>query len=495
MRMCLWLFAAVVAFQATTRTSAQKSSSGSAGTSNSANRSSTSTGGSSNTQSGGMSVGDSTVDIIPSNFSSEPFNNFQGVTGSVDDLETALATLTSGASIEWNDQNILFQLATRYQAPDPGNPASFTGPKASCASPLKPEQAYIFHVKHWTAASGSSQNTLVSSAWYAFRRGRLESKASSRLLRAKTMANGDPLLYGTSTVLVVEIDIFDKIDGTRTSGPLNTTYTATVTQGTPQNLQNLAALAQALGGLSSPGFSGAGVVPSAYIGVGCQTGTKRSPYNLTLTENMVANSGDKPPAQSSAGNVVCSNSNVTPCTGTRTFAITDREYWDIGLGLAIPGVRETSYSFNTSSSSVASSVTTHTELYAFLDLFPLAYFQPKQSAIPHINMGVPLTSKSLYRPYFGLSEDITSWTGLQKLMQLPTSIAFFAGMVFMKTQELNGSPTTQEQFTSDLGYHHVWKPMFGIEVPVGALASKIGKGGSSGKSANANGSSSKKAGS
>jgi hypothetical protein len=80
---------------------------------------------------------------------------------------------------------------------------------------------------------------------------------------------------------------------------------------------------------------------------------------------------------------------------------------------------------------------------------------------------------------------------LQRILQLPTGINFFAGMTYMKTQQLVGSaPTTQTQFNNELSYHRVWKPMFGIEVPVGALASKLGgKGGS--KNANSGSSASK----
>lgn len=448
-----------------------------------------------------MSTGNPTVDIIPTNFASEPFDNFpsladpSGKPESVDDLEQALSVLTSAPSIYWNKSNIIYQLATSYQAPDPANLTSFTGPKANCAPLVTVDQGYLFHVKHWTAAPNAAQNTLVSSAWFGFRRGHFERAGSARLLRSSTMASGDPLFYGTSVMLVVEIDIFDKIGTTRSGGALNTSYTANIVQGTPQNFQNLSALAQALGGFASPGFSGAGAVPSAYIGVGCENGTKQLPYNVTLNEQIVKNTGDKPPAQSTSGNISCSNASLTPCTGTRTFAVMDREYWDVSLGLAIPGVRETSFSFNTSSSATSHSVTTHTELYAFIDVYPLAYYQPKESFIPHVNLGVPVTTKSLYRPYFGLSEDITSWTGLQKLTQLPTSVDVFAGMVFMKTQQLVGAmPTTQAEFTSQLKYHHVWKPMFGIEVPVGSLASKIGKSGSSGKNANGAASGSKSSG-
>jgi len=120
-------------------------------------------------------------------------------------------------------------------------------------------------------------------------------------------------------------------------------------------------------------------------------------------------------------------------------------------------------------------VTTHTELYAFLDLFPFGALKPKESWAPHINLGIPVASKSLYRPYFGIAENLTGWTHLQKGLGLPVGINFFIGMTYMKTQQIIGAPpATQAQFNSALKYTRVWKPIFGMEVPVSALASKVG---------------------
>ena len=97
-----------------------------------------------------------------------------------------------------------------------------------------------------------------------------------------------------------------------------------------------------------------------------------------------------------------------------------------------------------------------------------------------------MTSQSLYRPYFGMAENLTGWTHLKKALSLPVSVNFFAGMVYMKTQYIVGSPQTAAEFSSDLHWHRVWKPMFGIEVPVSAMASKLG-GKSSSKNASGTG--------
>jgi len=56
--------------------------------------------------------------------------------------------------------------------------------------------------------------------------------------------------------------------------------------------------------------------------------------------------------------------------------------------------------------------------------------------------GIPVTSQSFYRPYFGLAENLTGWTGFQKKLNLPVAINFIAGMTYMKTQEIVGMPPT-----------------------------------------------------
>jgi hypothetical protein len=60
----------------------------------------------------------------------------------------------------------------------------------------------------------------------------------------------------------------------------------------------------------------------------------------------------------------------------------------------------------------------------------------------------------------------------------------------MKTQFISGAaPTTQAEFNAALKTHRVWKAVFGIEVPVSSIASKLGGkgGGSGGKNANGGG--------
>jgi hypothetical protein len=365
----------------------------------------------------------------------------------------------------------------------------------ACAANADVKQTYLFHVTHWRNVGDDPKKDipprLVSSNWYVYRRPRHGwwniKKSPNDLVKSDLTGAGDPLIYGASRALIVSIDRFDPIQtpGTKkpapTYGKLASTYSVTVTQGTPQNLTNLGSLVSALGGISAAFM---GFVPDThdlYVAVSCQEGTKKLPFDMSVTDAVVQNAQIDPkqggaPQTPNPGTVACTGmGNTTPCAMNRTFTSQDREYWDVSLGLAIPGVRETRYSFSSASNTVSSSVTTHTELYAFLDLFPFAALTPKESWTPHINLGIPVTSKSLYRPYFGIAENLTSWIHLQKRLGLPVGINFFVGMTFMKTQQIVGAPpTTQTEFNSALRINRVWKPMFGIEVPVGALASKLG---------------------
>jgi hypothetical protein len=125
-------------------------------------------------------------------------------------------------------------------------------------------------------------------------------------------------------------------------------------------------------------------------------------------------------------------------------------------------------------------VTRHTDLYALLDIYPRASNHSKDSKYPHVNIGLPVTSQSFYRPYFGIAETLTGWGGLQHKLSLPVAINFFGGLVFMKTNILVGNPTSQAEFHNDLKSTRVWKSVFGIEVPISSMVSKLGgKGGSS----------------
>ena len=198
------------------------------------------------------------------------------------------------------------------------------------------------------------------------------------------------------------------------------------------------------------------------------------------------------PSTSSPGVISCTGTaNGLPCTTTRTFTSTDLEWWDVSVGVTIPGVRQSTYAIT--GASLQKTVTTHTDLYAMLDLYPFAPLAEKNGWAPHFNVGVPLTSQSLYRPLFGMAEPIsgllTCLLGLKKQAAIPLDLSVFGGMVWMKTQIVVGNPATSAELASDLVTTRVWKPAYGIEVSVSSMVGKI-KGAGSKNSNGSKGSSS-----
>jgi hypothetical protein len=176
-----------------------------------------------------------------------------------------------------------------------------------------------------------------------------------------------------------------------------------------------------------------------------------------------------------AGQADCSAlSAKNTCTISRKLTSVDKEWWDVSLAVPIPGVKESKYSI--SGSALQSKPTTHTDLYALFDIYyPWSNWATKDSIFPHITAGIPVAGQPFYRPEVGLAENLTGWTTLEKL-GFPVRMSFFAGLVYMKTTTVQGSPTTAAELTTNSKSKRVWKPIFGVEVPVSSLISKIGSG-------------------
>jgi hypothetical protein len=173
----------------------------------------------------------------------------------------------------------------------------------------------------------------------------------------------------------------------------------------------------------------------------------------------------------------CSSVASTGCSTTRTIRAYDREWWDLGLGLSVPGVLEPQY-LNSGGKIKLTGDTRHTDVYGFANFFPFAAEGNKTSYFPSLVAGIPVTGQVFYRPFFGLSENVTGWHILQS-HAFPIQINFLAGVVFMNQEFEFTSP----QGISQIDHTRIWKPMFGLELPVSALASKItGLGGGGGGS-------------
>lgn len=89
----------------------------------------------------------------------------------------------------------------------------------------------------------------------------------------------------------------------------------------------------------------------------------------------------------------------------------DPEYWDVSLGLAIPGPVEMTYKSPTTggSTTVTPSKLTHTDAYAFGDFYIFQWLSKSPAAfsnLPHFNLGIPITSQVFHRPYVGMAENL-----------------------------------------------------------------------------------------
>jgi hypothetical protein len=408
-------------------------------------------------------AGPAVHDVITNTFTTECLDpDPANTTNKPLDLSQILPDITklqNGAELQWS-QTELYKIAAKASK------------MPTSVGKIDKNQAYIFHVDHWGA---SPAYLLVSSDWYVYK-----SSGPDKLKRTGYTASGDQLLYGLKRVLIITVEVFD--NGGK-SGPMKITYKTSVVQGTPANSEALGDLISALLGITSKSTAydsttGCEVMTAASF----QEGTVRLPFDLNValsaaTKPKPTGGGSENTKQpASAGVADCPNlSEGGTCTLTRKFTSLDREWWDVSIGVAIPGVRETQYSIV--NAALTSKVKTHTDFYGFFDICPAAIWKSKDTLIPHLAVGLPLTSQTFYRPFFGVSESVTNWFGLQKRLGLPVGINFFAGVVYMKTSVVTGSPTTPSELSADSRSLRVVKPVFGVEVPVKALVSKIGKSG------------------
>jgi len=169
----------------------------------------------------------------------------------------------------------------------------------------------------------------------------------------------------------------------------------------------------------------------------------------------------------------------SPCSFTKTVTHYDPEYWDVSLGVSVPGVMEPSYKTTTANGTTTYSLgtpTRHTDAYAFLDVYPfqgLAGAPTNLTEIPHFNLGIPISSQSLHRPYVGVAENFSFFT---KRIKLGIPISAFVGTVFLKQQVYVPS-------TSSLKWDHAIKLMYGVELPISSIT-KYMKGGGNSSSGN-----------
>jgi hypothetical protein len=419
-----------------------------------------------------------------------------------DKLKAAEALLQNGKTLSWKAGSPLFDIGkAAYSTPT----STSTCTDATFSPAL--DRAVILHLVHWSVPDPKAPQ-VQSSIWYVYRHPRFSK--SDTLVLADITGTGDPLIYGARHLVILNIDI------PSATTTLQSTVTAPVTQGTSDFATDVGTLFSTLTGVAKAGAAAMAAESAAkpvFVAAICEDGTPQLPFSVQIGDAaasqaspVAAEGAPAAPAAAmaaaakpadgktsptdatqttAAGSVTCTGKgNTPPCTMGRTFTSKEHAYMDVSAGLSLPGVRDTSFTFSATGSSpgVSSPVTRHTDVYALIDLFPLGYLLPKESWVPHFNLGVPATSQSLHRPYAGLAENLTGWTHFQKTLSLPVAVNLFGGIVFLKTERLHGSPNSQSAFNSDLSWHWVRKAMFGIEVPISSVASKFTKSGGGSKS-------------
>jgi hypothetical protein len=148
----------------------------------------------------------------------------------------------------------------------------------------------------------------------------------------------------------------------------------------------------------------------------------------------------KPKDASSQNALDCSSvgtKDAKPCTFSRTFQVQEREWWDVSLGVTVPGVRQTQYTADTT---VHSKSTTHTNVYAFLD-FGLLNTKPR---LPHLSVGLPVSGQVFYRPFFGVGQSITTLPFIDRL-RFPLKFGVFVGVVYARQQTPRHSALVQRR--------------------------------------------------
>jgi hypothetical protein len=178
-----------------------------------------------------------------------------------------------------------------------------------------------------------------------------------------------------------------------------------------------------------------------------------------------AKSASKAPAKANSGTTAidCSATNATtPCTFSKSFLSDDKEWWDFSVGVTTPGVNEAKY--NAAKPSAPPTLTRHTELYGVLDLYPFAKWAPKDSFLRHLMVGLPVSGKPFYMPFYGIGANITG-----RWKNFPIPLGVFWGVIDLK-ETFNLTPAgAAAVFVKGRELKGVW----GVEVPLSSIVSKI----------------------
>jgi hypothetical protein len=224
-----------------------------------------------------------------------------------------------------------------------------------------------------------------------------------------------------------------------------------------QPVENEAAPVQAAGGGGRGGGGG------SQGGSGGTTG-KGAGNDSTNTNNAQKQSTD------------CSSTGASGCSASHTIRDYDLEYWDIGLGLSALGVKEPQYSPTSPQTQITAKNHAGT-VFGFANLYPFAHWGNKTSYYPSFVVGIPVTGKVFYQPFFGIA-----WGPLGWWKKAPLAVNLVWGLDWLNQEK--AAPNASGVYA--IGHERVRKQMFGVELPVSALVSKIKSIGGSGNGSSTN---------
>jgi len=333
---------------------------------------------------------------------------------------------------------------------------SLTAVTSGAALRLKDDVVYIIHVVHWKVDSDTS---MISSKWYLYK---FVSGGKSDHGNFIRIGPGD--IYQKKHAMFISLQYAVAAPGSAL--PL-LTYTVGTTKKTPNNVAALSSLLGTIFGVSAP--KSVEVAPPLLIvvaqSIASEIDSTGTPLPLAWSFTMTA----KGSGSDSTGDCSRLSSNGK-CTASQSFTSNDAEYWNIGIDIIPHGPRENRYA-QSSSGTITETHTIHSPLIAVVDLNIFAHVW-SMSKGPYIQAGVPLTGAAFHLPYVGLAQPIP---GLGKIF--PVSFSVFGGVGFMEqtfpTTLAVGQTATTAAFNSNLVTDRALKGVYGIEVPLGAIISKV----------------------
>jgi hypothetical protein len=308
---------------------------------------------------------------------------------------------------------------------------------------------------------------LKSSSWYLFK----PTRDRKSLVLKQAVDGKFQVTIGSHTGVLISVSLLENPNCEPASygkfkcePPPGVTYDVALTEKTPANVTALLSLANAVLGTSATAQKGPGVAPKTPKFSGTvlvyQLDARKPhlPFDWAITATVKD-------SDTGSGGDCTKLTQDAKCTFTHTVSVDAPQYWNVGIDITPHGPRENKYALS-NSNIVTQSHTIHSPLYAAFD-FSL---WPQQGYRPYFQVGVPLSGAAFHLPFVAVAEPLPF---TKKFLQL----SVYGGVVFMQQtfpQTLKvGQTSNTAAFNADLVTDRALKPIFGIEVPVSSIISKV----------------------